>query len=202
MKKLFVGAAIAMSSLAFAQQFGIKGGMNLSTISNTEDAFAAPGDANVNSKSKVGFNVGVFANLPIAESFSIQPELLYNALGTKLTGEDELGNEDALTWNLDYLSLPVMFQYNATPAFYLEAGPQFSYLLSSKLKYNDNATDNDTDGMNKFDVGVGIGAGYWITPNFGVNARYIAGFTDIVEDNPTDNMLKNNNLQVGLAYKF
>ena len=33
MKKLFLGAAIAMSSLTFAQQFGIKAGMNVSSLS-------------------------------------------------------------------------------------------------------------------------------------------------------------------------
>jgi hypothetical protein len=33
MKKLFLGAAIAMSSLTFAQQFGLKGGMNVASIS-------------------------------------------------------------------------------------------------------------------------------------------------------------------------
>jgi len=200
MKKLFLGAAIAMSTLSFAQTFGIKGGMNLSNISNTDDTFDA--DADVNSKSKVGFNGGVFANFPVAESFSIQPELLYNGLGTKITGKDTEGNEDALTMNLDYLSLPVMFQYNLVPQFYLEAGPQFSYMLSSKLKYNDESQDIDTDNFNKFDIGVGIGAGFNITPQFGINARYVAGFTDIVKDNPSDNAMKNNNFQVGLFYKF
>ncbi len=29
--------------------------------------------------------------------------------------------------NLDYISVPVMFQYKATPEFYLEAGPEFSF---------------------------------------------------------------------------
>lgn len=200
MKKLFLGAAIAISSLSFAQTFGIKGGMNLSSISNA-DSFDIE-NSDVNSKSKVGFNAGVFANFPVAESFSIQPELLYNGLGTKLTGKDETGNEDALTLNVDYLSLPVMFQYNLVPQFYLEAGPQFSYLLSSKVKYNGESSDSNTDGMNKFDIGVGLGAGFNITPQFGINARYVAGFTDIVKDNPTDNSLKNNNFQVGLYYKF
>lgn len=36
MKKLFLGAAIAMGSLTFAQQFGVKAGMNVSSLSKQQ----------------------------------------------------------------------------------------------------------------------------------------------------------------------
>ena len=197
MKKLFLGAAIAMSSLTFAQQFGIKGGMNISSNSGLKDLA-------VNAKSKVGFNAGVFMNAPIAENFSIQPEVLYNNLGAKTSGDIDA------TVNLDYISVPVMFQYNATPQFYLEAGPQFSFLLDSKLS-SDNAVvqalGNELlkkDNLKSFDFGAGIGAGYWFTPNLGINARYVAGFSDIAKNRSGDdsNRARNNNFQIGLAYKF
>ena len=71
MKKLFLGAAIAMSSLAFAQSFGVKGGANFSNLTETD------------ADTKVGFYGGLFMNAPIAAEFSIQPELLYNNLGAK-----------------------------------------------------------------------------------------------------------------------
>ena len=205
MKKLFLGAAIAMSSLAFAQQFGVKGGLNVSSISNTEDLLAPVLDAD--SKSKIGFNAGVFMNMPLTADFGIQPEILYNNLGAKMTADDGKGNSGSLKLNLDYISVPVMFQYNATPEFYLEAGPQFSLLVSSKLKTEANgktetSSDVDKDDFNSFDFGLGIGAGYYITPQLGVTARYVAGFTEISKENPTDNKLKNNVFQVGLAYKF
>ena len=197
MKKLFLGAAIAMSSLTFAQQFGIKGGMNISSNSGLKDLA-------VNAKSKVGFNAGVFMNAPIAENFSIQPEVLYNNLGAKTSGDIDA------TVNLDYISVPVMFQYNATPQFYLEAGPQFSFLLDSKVS-SDNAVvqalGNELlkkDNLKSFDFGAGIGAGYWFTPNLGINARYVAGFSDIAKNRSGDdsNRARNNNFQIGLAYKF
>jgi len=207
MKKLFLGMAIAASSLTFAQSFGIKGGMNVSSLSN---------DAGLDdSKSKIGFNAGIFLNAPISEEFSIQPEILYNNLGSKVTQEYNIGNttystESAL--HLDYISVPVMFQYNATPAFYLEAGPEFGFLVSARDKFKSSTngdsngsetTSLDTDDFNKFNFGVGLGAGYWITPNLGINARYVAGFTDVAKDRPSGtDAVKNNNFQVGLAYKF
>ncbi len=207
MKKLFLGMAVAASSLAFAQSFGVKGGMNVSSLSNDaglEDA-----------KSKIGFNAGVFMNAPLSSEFSIQPEILYNNLGSKVTQTYNLLDntykvESAL--HLDYISVPIMFQYNATPAFYLEAGPEFGFLIDARSKVksstngdvnNSEVTKLDTDDFNTFNFGVGIGAGYWITQKLGINARYVAGFTDVAKDRPSgSDAVKNNNFQVGLAYKF
>ena len=204
MKKLFLGAAIAMSSLTFAQQFGVKGGMNVASIS--KDGTLS------DTSSKIGFNAGVFMNAPLAENFSIQPEVLYNDLGSKITyGQND---NNSYSTNLGYISVPVMFQYNATPEFYLEAGPQFSFLVNANNKLkdgNNNILVNDwtklaKDNLNTFDFGLGLGAGYYFTPQFGLTARYVAGMTKIGKD---DNVYgqpykdsKNNVFQVGLAYKF
>lgn len=201
MKKLFLGAAIAVSSLSFAQQFGIKGGMNVSSLS--EDASLS------DQKSKIGFNAGVFMNAPLAENFSIQPELLYTQYGDK--GNATIaGTEYSNSRNLDYIALPVMFQYNATPSFYLEAGPEFGFLVSAKNKTKNETTgetltesDNYKDDLNGFNFGLGLGAGYYFTPNIGLTARYVAGLTDIAKDRPSgSDAVKNNVFQVGLAYKF
>jgi hypothetical protein len=194
MKKLLLALAFTAGTLVFAQEkaksssspiaFGLKAGLNISTISSDD------------SKSKAGFYGGAFANIPVASSFSVQPEVLYNGLGAKYEGNSDL------KINLSYISVPVMFQYKATPEFYLEAGPQFSFLIDSKLKYQSNSTDAK-DLVKGFDFGVGIGAGYYFTPNIGVNVRYVAGVTDIAKEvagNQADG--KNNVFQVGLAYKF
>ncbi|MCB4234908.1 PorT family protein [Kaistella anthropi] len=204
MKKLFLGAAIAMSSLTFAQQFGVKGGMNVASIS--KDGTLS------DTSSKIGFNAGVFMNAPLAENFSIQPEVLYNDLGSKITyGQND---NNSYSTNLGYISVPVMFQYNATPEFYLEVYPQFSFLVNANNKLkdgNNNILVNDwtklaKDNLNTFDFGLGLGAGYYFTPQFGLTARYVAGMTKIGKD---DNVYgqpykdsKNNVFQVGLAYKF
>ncbi len=204
MKKLFLSAAVVMSTMAFAQQFGLKGGMNVSSISK---------DGGLSdTSSKIGFNAGVFMNAPLAQNFSIQPELLYNDLGSKVTyGSND---QNSYSTNLGYISLPVMFQYNATPQFYLEAGPQFSLLVNADTKLKDGNNNQITtdftktakDDLNTFDFGVGLGAGYYFTPQFGLTARYVAGITKIGKD---DTILgrglsdsKNNVFQVGLAYKF
>lgn len=199
MKKLFLGLSIAASSLVFSQQFGIKGGMNVSTIS--DEGFD-------DTKSKVGYYGGVFMNVPVSESFSIQPEVLYNNLGSKVSYTVS-GTTYSSTLNLDYVAVPVMFQYKATPQFYLEAGPEFGFLVSadSKTTWNNSTStaELDKDNFNNFNMGVGLGAGFDITKNVGINARYVAGFSDVTKpssDPSTNAKNKNNTFQVGLNFKF
>lgn len=216
MKKLILSLAVTAGTFAFAQtttstsnagpRFGIKAGMNVSSIS--DDA------ALEDQSSKIGFNAGVFANIPVAESFSIQPEVIYNNLGSKVTlTEVNIGNNNytaEYARHLDYIAVPLMFQYNFVPNFYLEAGPEFGFLISAKDKYkntkNGSTTNAESYSLNKddfqtFNLGVGIGAGYYFTDNIGITARYVAGATDIYKNNDGD-AIRNNNFQVGLAFKF
>ena len=106
MKKIFLGLTVLASSLSFAQQFGVKAGLNLSDISNTSTA--------VDTKIKTGFYAGVTATFPITESYSIKPELVYNQMGAKTDLYDFGGiiGQVSTTTKLDYLSLPIMLQYN------------------------------------------------------------------------------------------
>ncbi len=203
MKKLFLSAAVAVSTLTFAQQFGVKAGMNVSSLSK---------DANLSDQgSKIGFNAGLFMNAPISADFSIQPELIYTQYGEKYDFTAPVTNERfSGATHLDYVALPVMLQYNVTPSFYLEAGPEFGLLVSAKDKAKNETTgetlaesDNYKDSLNGFNFGAGIGAGYFFTPNIGITARYVAGFTDIYKDGQNSgDAVKNNVFQAGLAYKF
>lgn len=196
MKKIFLGLALIAGTFTFAQKtstntassspirFGLKAGLNVSSL--TASGW----------NSKAGFYGGVFANIPVAQDFSVQPEILYSGMGAKAKS-----NSDVKA-NLDYIAVPVMFQYNALPNLYLEAGPQFGFLISAKAKYQSNSVDIK-DETKTFDFGLGLGAGYYFTQNIGVNVRYVAGLSDIAKDRPSgSDSNKNGAFQVGLAYKF
>lgn len=95
-----------------------------------------------------------------------------------------------------------MVQYNATPKFYLEAGPEFGVLLKAQAKGDINGSTikaSNKDALKTFNVGAGIGLGYRFTENLGVNVRYIAGLTKIVKNDFGDSS-KNTNFQFGLTY--
>jgi len=193
MKKLFFGLALLAGSFTFAQTnsspvtFGVKGGMNVANLSNTEG-----------SKSKIGFNAGAFANIPVAESFSVQPEVLFSTVGAK----SETVNKNSLKFNLNYISVPVMLQYNVVPDLYLEAGPQFGFLVGSKLKDNNGSVKLDKNTLKGFDFGIGIGAGYYFSEALGITARYVAGVSDIIKNNNDGKSVRNNVFQVGLSLRF
>ncbi|SFN40877.1 Outer membrane protein beta-barrel domain-containing protein [Chryseobacterium oleae] len=192
MKNLFLALTLASGSFAFAQEksskssvaVGLKSGLNISTVSSSA------------SKSKAGFYGGFFVNFSISSSISIQPEVLYNGLGAKKAADTDLKS------NLDYISVPVMFQYRVIPQLFLEAGPQFSFLVNAK--YNFPSSVNAKDVVKTFDFGLGLGTGYYFTHNFGLTARYFAGITNIIEEGAPVNTSKgrNNVFQIGLVYKF
>lgn len=160
---------------------------------------------------KTGLYAGVTATFPITESYSIKPELVYNQMGAKTDLYDFGGiiGQVSTTTKLDYLSLPIMLQYNLPSNLYLEVGPEFSYMLSANQSLNTIITPSiniNMDYLNRFNVGAGVGAGLKINENLGINARYTFGLTGIGKDgNVTDYFLsnsKNNNLQVGLDFNF
>lgn len=187
MKKLI---AIAFSTfliqITIAQQashFGIKGGVNLSTLRNN-DAF----------KYQTGYHGGIFSHIHLSKHFALQPELMYS-----LQGAESKNSTIDLRYKLGYLNLPVMIQYMFNNGFRLETGPQASLLVSAKQKINTIETDVK-DNLNSFDYGWGFGVGYISKSNFGLDARYNLGLNEVNESGATD--LKNGVFQIGIFYQF
>lgn len=189
-----------VSSLTFAQSttekallqpitYGIKGGLNISHLGLFENA-------------KAGFNVGTFANIPLGNSISLQPEILYSQYGAFVERDLTMKYDNSPRTKLGYITIPVMLQYHINPKFYFEAGPEFGFLVSSKYKVLDTAdspaSSKHLSGINKFNLGLGMGLGYDFTKNFGLNVRYISGITHISKNNLNTNTV----MQLGFTYKF
>jgi hypothetical protein len=199
MKKQLLSICIVIGTMSLAQstsgpKFGVKAGGNLSSITGSDY------------KSKLGFYAGAFANFPISQVLSIQPEVVYSLQGTKAKDKYYFGGLAVtdMKQTLGYINVPVMVQYNATSKFYLEAGPEFGFLINAKAEENFITTPlsrNNKDTMKTFNFGAGIGLGYRFTPNVGINARYIAGLTKILKNDFGDSS-KNANFQLGLNYYF
>lgn len=198
MKKVFGFLAIATISMVHAQSFGVKGGANISTISKERSW----DDTNA----KLGYYVGLYVHAPVNSIFSIQPEVLYNNVGVKYDN-----GKRSHTLGLDYISAPIMFQFELIPKFYVEAGPQFSFLIgnSDRDKTDDVVTIKkyrNNSNYNSFDLSGAVGLGFRIN-NITIGARYLVGFTDIKRSGSTtwsndDKQLRNNALQIGMQYGF
>ena len=116
-------------------KFGIKGGLNVSTIS-------VSGNKSVDLKTSpaIGFLIGGVAEFKLNEKISIQPELLYSTHSGKQSYKDFfLGSiqtyDYTQTVTLSSISLPVMVKYNFTKNISIEAGPQIGYLLSARSNF-------------------------------------------------------------------
>lgn len=185
MKKVILLFFFASSLIVSQAQvkFGGKAGLNLANIVGD--------DADDDFKTKIGFNIGAFAEIPVAANFSVKPELVYSAQGTKVDNVDT-------KLNLNYLNVPLLGKYTSTSGFYGETGPQLGFLLSAKAKNDDNSTDVK-DQFKGFDFAWAFGVGYEMAESgFGVNLRYNLGLAN-VPDGEGDASAKNSVFQIGVT---
>lgn len=165
-KNLFLLVVFALGSYSLqAQSFGAKAGLNVSSLG---------GDANLSYDAKLGFHVGGVLEIPFGEALMIQPEALISYQGSGGFFQDDL--------NFWYLNVPVMAKYNVWDELYVEAGPYVGLLLSNNVDRNISGTGASFDATNGLDLGLGIGAGYRLDENFYFQARFSAGFINVIED--------------------
>lgn len=181
MKKLFLSALLLAGTCLIQAQdmkFGVKGGLNSSTLSGSEGA-----------KSIIGIHVGGFAEFKVSDKFYVQPELLFSMQGAKYDGG---------TFNLNYINIPLMAKYAIAEKFNLQAGPQIGFLMSAK------AASVDVKDMTKsLDFGINFGAGYDLSENLFLEARYNLGLAQTQKElAPGETAAKNAVIQLSLGYKF
>lgn len=188
MKKISLFALVLVFGLTvFAQnaQLGLKAGLNVSNLSNSNGRDMG---------SKLGPNAGLLAHIPMGRSFAIQPEIMYSDQGAKYTisnGEHKL--------RLQYINIPLQFQYLFNNGFRLQTGPQVGFLAGVKDKVRDVETGIFTsEDFKTVDFSWSAGVGYLSTSGLGVDARYNFGLSNINDAGP--NVLRNNVFQVGLFY--
>ena len=196
MKKVFL-SIVAILAFGFTNaqtvKFGVKGGLNVTTITGGE----------LSASSKVGFHVGGLAEIKFGEKFAVQPELLYSTKGAKSNYDFGFGGGD-LENNLSYIDLPVMVKYFVIEGLSIEAGPQVSFLIDANQKF-DGESEDIKEFMNTVDFGFNIGAGYALPNGLMFQARYNLGLMDISKEEDgafTNYDEKNNGFQISVGYMF
>lgn len=165
-------------------KFGVKSGFNFANL-------VGP-DVNNNSM-KLSFYAGGFANIPLIDNFSVQPELVFSRQGAKF---EDPGDDTKV--RLNYLNIPVLAQYNDPSGFYAETGPQFGFLINAKVK-DDGNVYGVSSSYKSFDLSWGFGAGFRFTQQASAGIRWNLGMTD-VSDYP--GTMRNSVLQLGVAYSL
>lgn len=184
--------ALSLTTMSFAQGFhvGAKAGANIFKVDG----------ASMKDQFNFGYNLGGFAELYFNEKVGIQPELLWNQTNYR-TGnnfQDVYGINSAndVKGKLNYLSIPVLLNYNLAKFFTLQAGPQFGILLSQDKDLVNNTKDAFKKGDFSMLGGVQLNIG-----SFKVGGRYVIGLTNI---NDIDNKekWKNQGFQVWLGTRI
>lgn len=184
-------------------KFGVKGGVNFSNM-YTDDV----SDENV----LTGFNVGLFAKVPVSRFLAFQPELNFTTKGAELK-YDNAFVEGTGKFRLNYIEVPLLMVVNLTSNLNIHGGPYVAYLVDGKAKNNftndflDTQGTLDNDDFNKFDAGLAAGVGIDLD-TFSIGARYNYGLTTVGKErnfggtNYTFPDSKNStiNLYVGFAF--
>lgn len=182
----------ASNADSMSPSFGVKGGVNFASI--TGDDFDSP-------DSRTSFHVGVLAEFPLTEMFSLQAEALYSGQGfeSNLPGE-WFGGDDKVEYQLDYINVPVLAKVYVIEGLSLEVGPQFSFKVNEEIDADANADGGDWPISEAKDFEFGVAAGVSFTTDMGLFAtgRYNMGVTEIFEDSD----VKNSVFQIGIGYKF
>ncbi|TCJ18992.1 PorT family protein [Flaviaesturariibacter flavus] len=200
------------TEMARKVRFGLQGGINIAKFAVTD----VPG---YDVTGKTSIYGGAFVNIPIGP-LRIQPGVMWNGLGSKYTqtfttvgtGGTTVSSTHAFQQNLNYITVPVMFQLMpGHNGFFIEAGPYASFLVNAK--YEDQTSgatqpsnsDNKAD-FDKTDFGAIGGIGYETRIGLGFTASYLNGFTNVIkDDNAASNSgqkLRNRAWRFGLIYHF
>lgn len=214
MKKVVFLAAFAVFGLSAVQaqevRLGAKAGVNFASIG---------GDDTEEIDGRTSFHIGLLAEIPLGDRFTVQPEILYSAQGAKVEYTQSpfdapISYKEKL--KLDYINIPIMAKYYVIEGLSLEAGPQFGILVSAKAETEatifgeTESSDFDVkDSFKTLDIGLGLGAGYRLNNGIFFSARYVLGLSNMVDMGDEfelydegDFKQHNNVIQLSVGYSF
>ncbi len=190
---IIIGILASFQIMAQDISVGAKGGINVATIA---------GDVNTGFKPNV--YLGGFAQIEL-DKFTLQPELLFSGQGAYDRDNDNNNGR----WVYNYLAIPVFAKFDLSDEFSLCVGPQISFLLSAQYRQEiefQNFTEKETydieDDTENVDLLLAFGASYLVTDNVGVDLRFALSFMDHNERNWTNDVYKNQLIQIGGSYRF
>lgn len=204
MKKVLtlIAAAIVCMSASAQVQFGAKAGFDLTHFWGED----VPHGLQPN------YQVGLMMEYKFNPHFAIAPEVVFAAQGGKETGKIDVEEIPGIveakgTFHTNYINVPVMLKFYATPEFSIDFGPQVGFNVYSKMTASGKVSGVEAkqtidlkDITKTVDFGLGLGATYNLTDNAFVQARYTLGLTNVFDGDDAE--AKNGNVQIAFGMKF
>ena len=188
---LFIGLATSQAQMKVSP--GIRGGLNLSTLTNIDD-----------NSMKSDYYIGGLVEIKFNKYFTLQPEITYSRQGSE--GREYYFDTDSFEntkYELNYVTIGAVAKFNfGGQGFHILAGP------SVDIKTSDNFGRYDYDPIGTDFAFVG-GIGYSFPNGLTFEARFKQGFIDIYgydgidyDDYYYDQVILNQVLQFGISYTF
>jgi hypothetical protein len=207
---------LLITSASYAQLFGVKAGVNFSTMLLKDD----DGNYSDDFKMNPGFHVGVTNEFPLTEMFSFETGLILSTKGFRINQvvETPLGlvTETKARMNLLYLDIPftakAYFDIGSTK-IYGVFGPYIGVGLSGKGKYEITEEGETSIGENKIswgseesdykrlDYGLTAGSGVEIK-SIQIGLFYSLGLANISNQSVNGSKFSNRILGISVGYKF
>ena len=190
-----------VTSTSFAQTtYGVRGGVTFNNIYQTKTLDNLTPDIDY----LVGFTSAVYAEIPLVNGLSFQPELAYNQKGfsirqdadTELFGV-ELPIGVRANSRFDYLETPLLLKGkfgNEKVKGFVMAGPALGYATGGNLKttstgileidLTNTSIDLDVINYERFEFSAVVGAGVSFDAGFGnitLDGRFQQGFTELYD---------------------
>jgi hypothetical protein len=199
---------------------GVKGGINIASMSNVGSASASFGSSSSSNKNKPRIlpHFGIYSEIKVNDVFSFQPELLFSMKGYSneakaINGFTSSSSETNNKLALSYIDIPLQMRFNFNK-FHILAGPYIGFLVAATYKTNSEviigsssskseSKSTSKENFNSPEAGIYLGAGYELENGLSFGARWCRGLSDVTDNNSTaGNNNSNSVFQISLGYKL
>jgi hypothetical protein len=186
-KILSLAITLFMFSASYSQlNFGVKGGASINKLTGKsfKDEFT------------YGYHAGAFVTIGLGGKLSIQPEVIFNQVTADTSSNFSSvypSFNKVKNVKLNYLTIPILLNYNISNLFALQAGPQFGVLMD-KTK---NLVQNGQEAFKNGDFSM-IGGVQLKLLKFRLYGRYVVGLSDISNIGNSDKW-KSQSIQLGVG---
>ncbi|PTX03614.1 outer membrane protein with beta-barrel domain [Capnocytophaga leadbetteri] len=219
MKRIITTVAVAIATIGAVSaqeiKFGAKAGLNLSTVSISEQSMTRAGFTTTTKQTtgfRPSFHIGAFAEYGFTDKLFVEAGIAYSSQGatlektesktinnaTKVVVDERTTESKDTSLILNFLNVPIWLKYDIA-GFRPKVGVNLGYLANVKSKVGSQTEKLEAN--KRFDFGVGVGAEYNLPMGLFVDADFVLGLGNMA-DKDIDTTVKNRAIQIGVDYKF
>jgi hypothetical protein len=197
MKKHFLSVVMAFFAITSVSaqnlQLGISGGVEAARM-------AISGASGGMLKYRTELAGGISFEAGLNSTIGFQIEANYSPQGAGVISED---GSTVGSYQLDYVTVPVLVKLYGSPRLSFFAGPQVGILLSAKTKVSGSPETDVKEQFKSTDFYAVFGSEYKFANGIFVSARYNVGLTNVVdEEDLPDTEIKQRYFSFRLGYAF